>query len=340
MGTWAAVTKLDAAEAQPTARGLEASDISVAVVDTNAIISGLQLHRIAETAVTIPEVLSEVRDKRTRQYLANLPFALQCQQPSEESVKAVLRFARATGDLHSLSTADIRLIALAHTLEVARHGDVALRALPDLPSVRRGNPPAAKELPGWNETGDKWADMDRLAEEDLAEQELAGLLSKMGLRLVAPNGMRIKQLSRWVLRCSACFKITKEPGRLFCPHCGNSTLEKVEAVIGPDGTEQYGVRKRFNTRGTRYSLPKPKGGYQKNAPILREDVLMQKLNKRRNRKPKDEAVDAFAPEYGPDSWFQKNHGSAAQYKGAASALASWKHNPNERRHTRTNRRKK
>ncbi len=32
----------------------------------------------------------------------------------------------------------------------------------------------------------------------------------------------------------------------------------MEAVIGPDGTEQYGVRKRFNTRGTRYSLPKPK----------------------------------------------------------------------------------
>ena len=50
----------------------------------------------------------------------------------------------------------------------------------------------------------------------------------------------------------------QEPGRLFCPHCGNATLDKVEAVIGPDGTEQYGVRKRFNTRGTRYSLPKPK----------------------------------------------------------------------------------
>lgn len=82
------------------------------------------------------------------------------------------------------------------------------------------------------------------------------------------------------------------------------------------------------------------GGSQHNAPILREDVLMQKLNKRRNRKPKEEAVDAFAPEYGPDSWFQKNHGSAAQYRGAAAALASWKHNPNERKHTRTNRRKK
>ena len=50
----------------------------------------------------------------------------------------------------------------------------------------------------------------------------------------------------------------QEPGRLFCPHCGNATLDKVELTIGPDGTEQYGVRKRFNTRGTRFSLPKPK----------------------------------------------------------------------------------
>lgn len=90
-------------------------------------------------------------------------------------VFAVLRFARATGDLHSLSVADIRLIALAHTLQLVRHGETGLRPLPELPSVRKGNAPAAKELPGWNETGDKWADMDKLTEDDLAEQELAGM---------------------------------------------------------------------------------------------------------------------------------------------------------------------
>ena len=88
MGTWAAITKLDAPDAPDVGRGLESSGISVAVVDTNAVIAGLQLDRIAETAVTIPEVLSEVRDKQTRQALSNLPFTLQCQQPSEESVKA------------------------------------------------------------------------------------------------------------------------------------------------------------------------------------------------------------------------------------------------------------
>ena len=88
MGTWAAITKLDAPDEPEVGRGLEGSGISVAVVDTNAIIAGIQLDRIAETAVTIPEVLSEVRDKHTRQILASLPFKLQYQQPAEESVKA------------------------------------------------------------------------------------------------------------------------------------------------------------------------------------------------------------------------------------------------------------
>lgn len=93
MGSWAAVTRLDAPEAAPAEQRLDSASISVAVVDTNAIISGLQLHRIADTAVTIPEVLCEVRDKRTRQALANLPFALECQHPTEESVRAGTNFA-------------------------------------------------------------------------------------------------------------------------------------------------------------------------------------------------------------------------------------------------------
>lgn len=93
MGTWAAVTRLDAPKAAPLVQKLDSANISVAVVDTNAVISGVQLHRIADTAVTIPEVLSEVRDKNTRQALANLPFALECKEPTEESVKAGKAFA-------------------------------------------------------------------------------------------------------------------------------------------------------------------------------------------------------------------------------------------------------
>ena len=44
---------------------------------------------------------------------------------------------------------------------------------------------------------------------------------------------------------------------MFCEHCGHATLRKVEVVVTPGGLEQYGVPKRHNIRGTRFSLPKP-----------------------------------------------------------------------------------
>ena len=40
---------------------------------------------------------------------------------------AVTRFALATGDMHSLSAVDIRLLALAYTLEAATYGSSHLR---------------------------------------------------------------------------------------------------------------------------------------------------------------------------------------------------------------------
>lgn len=49
-----------------------------------------------------------------------------------------------------------------------------------------------------------------------ADFAMQNVILQMGLRLVAPNGMRIKQLSRWVLRCSACFKITKVSSPCTC----------------------------------------------------------------------------------------------------------------------------
>ncbi len=49
----------------------------------------------------------------------------------------------------------------------------------------------------------------------------------------------------------------QEAGRLFCSKCGNAALQKVEVVIGTDGTEQFGVRKKHIIRGTKFPLPKP-----------------------------------------------------------------------------------
>jgi rRNA maturation endonuclease Nob1 len=44
------------------------------------------------------------------------------------AIFAVTRFARATGDMHSLSAVDVKLLALAYTLEAATHGTSHLKA--------------------------------------------------------------------------------------------------------------------------------------------------------------------------------------------------------------------
>jgi RNA-binding protein NOB1 len=129
-------------------------------------------------------------------------------------------------------------------------------------------------------------------------------------------------------------------GRLFCPRCGNAALERVRVVVGPDGAEQYGVRKKHVLRGTRFSLPRPRGGRAADV-ILAEDQLLAKSHLLRAQKKALEGagLDPFAPEYSADTW----HQAAALPGGgarAAALLAGWKRNPNERKHVATNRRRK
>ncbi|KAL4854488.1 RNA-binding protein NOB1 [Chlorella vulgaris] len=506
---WASVAKSEPPKAAPVKSG--GARPSFVVLDANALITqhGLLNLALAEKVVTTPEVLREV----------------------------LVRFARATGDIHALSAADVRLIALAHGLEVAAHGSGHLRDLPEMPVVQKKKVHDHKELPGWGAEGGDWAEIDRLNEEEIAaaeatllggggggadlseavaaegaeagasriatqvqqltledaraataaanggdaasdseseaeeeeewetaaksssskrkqhrrdarkaaweartqaaadaaaagqgEAESAGgdaasgdvadaaaveeaeeaeqeggqeeeedtcslasdddatathttaayagdgkgqqpvaaegqhaaeeqqqqggssvciitadfamqnVIMQMGLNLVTPDGRRITRLSRWVLRCTACFCVTKEMGRLFCPRCGNSSLDKVQLVVGPDGSEQYGVRRKHILRGTRFPLPKPKGG-RYNDLILREDQLLAKAHRLRAKKKDKEELDPFAPEYGEDTWHQAA-GMHYGAKGAAALLAGWKNNPNERKHIATNRRRK
>ena len=89
MGSWATVASLEApVQKAAQATLIEKSAKKTAVVDTNAIVAGLQLHTLAERAVTVSEVLKEVRDARSRQFLATLPFGIECLEPAFESLAA------------------------------------------------------------------------------------------------------------------------------------------------------------------------------------------------------------------------------------------------------------
>jgi Nin one binding (NOB1) Zn-ribbon like len=74
---------------------------------------------------------------------------------------------------------------------------------------------------------------------------------QMGLRLSSRTGRRILTLQRFAMRCEGCSTVCKATDKVFCPACGHATLSRVSVSVGPDGAEQYGVRKKHVLRGTR-----------------------------------------------------------------------------------------
>lgn len=65
---------------------------------------------------TLPEVIAEIRDKSTREYIRNSPLELICRAPTKESLKIVTEIAKKTGDYISLSATDLKVIALTHDI--------------------------------------------------------------------------------------------------------------------------------------------------------------------------------------------------------------------------------
>ncbi|KAI9740575.1 MAG: Nin1 binding protein [Cirrosporium novae-zelandiae] len=86
----------------------------------------------AQTLVTVPAIISEIRDVVTRQRVETtlLPF-LTLRSPTPASIKVIHDFARKTGDLSVLSRGDIQILALTYELECERNGgDWRLRRVP------------------------------------------------------------------------------------------------------------------------------------------------------------------------------------------------------------------
>jgi len=117
------------------------------VLDTGAIIKNdppvSTLIGHSENLVTVPAIISEIRDAATRQRVETtlLPF-LNLRSPNPASVKLVTDFARRTGDLAVLSKPDIQIIALTYEIECERNGgDWRLRRVPGQKGLN-GAPPS------------------------------------------------------------------------------------------------------------------------------------------------------------------------------------------------------
>ena len=84
------------------------------VIDTAIFIQGIEVE-----GVTTPKVVEEVKDPQSRLFLEGLISAgkVRVLVPLEESVKAVKKASKKTGELNELSDADIEILALAYELD-------------------------------------------------------------------------------------------------------------------------------------------------------------------------------------------------------------------------------
>jgi RNA-binding protein NOB1 len=141
---------------------------------------------------------------------------------------------------------------------------------------------------------------------------MQNVLLRMNLNLLSPSLQRIRKLKTWVLRCHACFFITRDMNKQFCARCGKPTLLRTSCSTDKDGNFKVHLKKnmQWNNRGNVFSVPKPvagtsngklvagggKGGWGQGL-ILAEDQkeYVQAMTSARRRKDKDLMDEDYLP---------------------------------------------
>ncbi len=117
---------------------MENLELEHLVIDSGAIISGqgYGYFNQAKKFWSVSEVLSEIRDSKSRHLLASLPFEIEIRSPSDSAMRAVIEFARKTGDIGHLSVTDLKVLALTYDLEVEVNGTKFIRTEPQVSHQR------------------------------------------------------------------------------------------------------------------------------------------------------------------------------------------------------------
>jgi len=101
----------------------------------------------------------------------------------------VVKFARATGDLQTLSDVDIKLIALTYTLEAQIHGTKHLRDAPPPVQTLNVKRLPEKDMPGWGSNVPNLKEWEALeqAEDSMNSNSKILPLQDLNLNIVSPD---------------------------------------------------------------------------------------------------------------------------------------------------------
>lgn len=91
---------------------------------------------------------------------------------------------------------------------------------------------------------------------------MQNVILQINLNLLSPSLSRIQHIKTYILRCHACFQISKDLTKQFCPRCGQPSLTRVACSTNSSGEFSLHLKKnmQWNNRGNRYSVPKPVHG--------------------------------------------------------------------------------
>lgn len=93
------------------------------------------------------------------------------------------------------------------------------------------------------------------------------------MNLVSMDGMIIKTLKSYLMRCRSCYSTTADITKKFCPKCGNDSLHRVAATVDEDGTVRLHIdwEKVNSTRGLGKMKKTIKGGKHDDCDQFFED---------------------------------------------------------------------
>ena len=131
----------------------------------------------------------------------------------------------------------------------------------------------------------------KIKEKEMSEQvevacitgdfSMQNVLMQMGIKVISIHkGLLITHTRQFVLRCIACFKITNNMSKMFCPQCGNlKTLKKVSVSVDENGQKRIHLnpKRPVTTKDVKLCIPRPRRGKHALNPILVPDQHVPKL---------------------------------------------------------------
>ncbi|KAI9447896.1 Nin one binding Zn-ribbon like-domain-containing protein [Lactarius indigo] len=172
------------------------------VLDAGPLLMLSPLRGLAQTFLTVPQVLEELKDKRAREHFEKLGLIagvnVRVQSPDSESLAHVTQFAKKTGDYSTLSHADLCVLALTYALDKAEKGKpsgeesgTSAGATPSneqTPTLTEGVTPSCEkddvELEGSEDEHDSQGDTRTL---DDAIESLGEAVGRLEVELVSLN---------------------------------------------------------------------------------------------------------------------------------------------------------